>query len=191
MNVSSLGNDCGIDHKTARAWLSLLEATYVIFLLQPYYKNFGKRLIKSPKLYFVDTGIACSLLEIKSVQELSNHYLRGGLVESFIIADLFKQFYNQDERPALYFWRDHLGNEVDCLLEHALHITPVEIKAGRTVSSDYFKQFAYLKTVKKFPSAKNFIVYAGSENQTWPEAQVLAWSNAGDLIQSTTTNQTS
>jgi predicted AAA+ superfamily ATPase len=91
LNLSSLGNDCGIDQKTVLSWISLLEASYVIFLLRPYYKNFGKRLIKAPKLYFVDTGLACSLLNIKSAQEFSEHYLRGGLVESLIISDLFKQ----------------------------------------------------------------------------------------------------
>ncbi len=182
LNLTSLANDCGIDHKTARAWISILEATYVIFLLQPYYKNFGKRLIKSPKLYFVDTGIACSLLNIKTAEELSNHYLRGGLVESCIIADLFKQYYNHDQRPALYFWRDLTGNEVDCILEGALHITAVEIKAGKTVNSDFFKTFSYLKQLKEAPDVRNVVVYAGSQKQTWPEAQVLNWQSAGELV---------
>jgi predicted AAA+ superfamily ATPase len=121
LNISSLSNDCGIDQKTARSWISLLEVTYVIFLLQPYHKNFGKRLTKSPKLYFVDTGIACSLLNIKNSQELSRHYNWGGLVESFIISDLFKQYYNLNQKPVMYFWRDHLGNEVDVILEQALN----------------------------------------------------------------------
>jgi uncharacterized protein len=184
LNISSLGNDCGIDHKTARSWITLLEASYVIFLLYPYYKNFGKRLIKAPKLYFVDTGIACSLLNIKTSQELSEHYLRGGLIESFIISDLFKQYYNLDQRPSLYFWRDHLGNEIDCLVEQALNITPIEIKSGKTVNADYFKQFIYLKKIEQFPTSKNFVIYGGLENQNWPEAQVLSWQHAGKLIQS-------
>jgi hypothetical protein len=181
LNITSLGNDCGVDHKTARSWLSLLEATYIIILLQPYYKNFGKRLIKAPKIYFVDTGIACSLLNISTPQELSAHYLRGGLAESFIISDLFKQFYNRDKKPSLYFWRDHTGNEIDCIIERALNITPIEVKAGRTVSSDYFKQFVYLKTITDFPAINNTVVYAGDEDQNWPEAKVVSWRNAGNL----------
>ncbi len=184
LNLNSLGVDCGIDHKTARAWISLLEASYIIFLLNPYYKNFGKRLIKSPKLYFVDTGLACSLLNIKNVQELSAHYLRGGLVESFIIADLFKQSYNMDRKPSLYFWRDLTGNEVDCIIEQALTLTPIEIKAGITVTADYFKQFDYLKKVEAFPAGKNFVIYAGRDNQRWPDAQVLGWQQAGSLLHS-------
>jgi len=105
-------------------------------------------------------------------------------VESFIIADLFKQYYNIDQRPSLYFWRDHLGNEIDCLIEQALTISSVEIKAGKTINADYFKQFAYLKKVEDFPAAKNFVIYAGSENQSWPDAQVLSWQHAGNLITS-------
>lgn len=182
LNLSALGNDCGVDHKTARAWISLLEASYIIFLLNPYYKNFGKRLIKAPKLYFVDTGIACSLLNIKNAQELSEHYLRGSLVESFIVSDLFKQYYNLDQKPSLYFWRDLAGNEVDCIIEQALTLTPIEIKSGKTVNTDYFKQFEYLKKVAAFPTTKNIVVYAGSENQSWPQAQVLNWQNAGNII---------
>ena len=182
LNVSSLANDCGIDSKTAQSWLSVLEATYVIFLLHPYYKNFGKRLIKAPKLYFVDAGIACSLLRIRKIDELKEHYLRGSLVESLIISDLYKQFYNLDQTPSLYFWRDHLGNEVDCIIEKALELVPIEIKAGKTISSDYFKQFEYLTNIKDFPAENNTLIYAGSENQKRKDATVLAWKNSGTLV---------
>jgi len=189
LNLNSLSADCGIDHKTARAWISLLEASYIIFLLNPYFKNFGKRLIKSPKLYFVDTGLACSLLNIKNEQELSAHYLRGGLIESFIIADLFKQSYNLDRKPSLYFWRDLTGNEIDCLIETALSIIPIEIKAGTTVNTDYFKQFLYLKKIEEFPADKKFVIYTGKENQRWPEAQVISWQHAGTLVKSVVSAQ--
>ena len=106
LNLSGLGQDCGITHNTAKAWISLLEASYIIFLLHPYHKNFGKRLVKSPKLYFVDTGIACSLLKIPSADAIVDHYLRGSLFESMIISDLLKQQYNLEQQPSLYFWRD-------------------------------------------------------------------------------------
>ena len=181
VNLSSIGNDLGIDHKTVKAWLSVLEASYVIFLLYPYYKNFGKRVIKSPKLYFVDTGIACSLLNIRSSQELSLHYLRGGLVESYIISDLFKQYYNLDRWPSLYFWRDHQGNEIGCIAEESLYAALLEIKAGKTVIPEFFKQFSYWKSITTM-ATENYIIYGGSENRRWPEAQVLSWKSAELLI---------
>lgn len=182
INYSSLASDCGIDQKTAKAWISLLEATYVIFLLQPYYKNFSKRLVKQPKLYFVDTGLACSLLSIKSSQELSVHFARGGLVESFFVADFFKQFYNMDQRPTLYFWRDHTGNEVDCIVETALSLYPVEIKAGHTVGQDYFKPFVYWRDTVADVRENNFIIYGGQDDQSRDLAKILSWRHAGEFV---------
>jgi len=181
VNLESLGNDCGINHSTVSAWLSLLEASYIIFSLYPYYKNFGKRLVKSPKLYFVDTGLACSLLNIKSDQELDAHYLRGGLIESFIISDIRKQRYNQDQQPNMYFWRDHTGNEIDCILDE-LHPIPVEIKAGKTVATDFFKAFDNWNTLTKSPQKQNYVVYGGNEVQNWSQATILGWKDAGNII---------
>lgn len=182
LNLESLGNDVGIDHKTARSWISVLEASYIVFLLYPYYKNFGKRIIKSPKLYFIDTGIACSLLNIKSVQELSLHYLYGGLVESFIISDLLKQFYNLDQKPSLYFWRDYQGNEIDCFIEAEESIIPIEIKAGQTINESFFKQFFYLETLEHLPIKDPMVIYGGDQNRSWQKAEVLSWQNAGEIV---------
>jgi len=181
LNLSSLGNDCGIDHKTARSWLSILEATYVIFLLYPYYKNFGKRLIKSPKLYFVDTGIACSLLRIKTSEELIEHYLRGNLVESFIIGDFFKQYYNADQPPHIYFWRDTQDHEIDCIIDNVTTITPIEIKAGKTPSMHYFDQLTYWNGITQ-SCQESIVVYAGDENQNWPAGKLVSWKFAGKLL---------
>lgn len=183
LNLSSLGNDTGIDQKTVMAWLSILEASYIIFLLRPYYQNFGKRVIKSPKLYFVDTGILCSLLRIRSSDELMEHYLRGNIIESFIITDLFKQFYNLDQRPHIYFWRDSQGHEIDCLIDQALKVIPIEIKASKTASLHYFDQLTYWKNLTNSKS-KKFVIYAGDENQSWPEAKVISWKHSGNLIKS-------
>lgn len=186
LNLSSLGNDCGIDHKTAQSWISILEASYIVFLLNPYYKNFGKRVIKSPKLYFYDTGIACSLLRIKSVDELSDHYLRGNLIENFIIADLLKQYYNRDQQPPLYFWRDQQGHEIDCVIEEALELVAIEIKSGKTVIPDYFTQLNHWKELtssKSGAEVKNFVIYGGATNSSWPTARVLSWKTAGTFVQ--------
>lgn len=181
LNLTSLGNDCGIDHKTARAWISVLEASYLIFLLQPYYKNYGKRVIKAPKLYFFDTGILCSLLRIKTKEDLMEHHLRGSIAESFIISDLFKQHYNSYQQPDIYFWRDTQGHEVDCIIEQGARITPIEIKAGKTIASDYFDQLIHLNKI--IPTIRNnFVIFAGNENHSWPHAEVLGWQASGTLL---------
>lgn len=182
INLSSLGNDCGINQSTVKEWISLLEASYVVFSLYPYYKNFGRRLIKAPKLYFIDTGLACSLLKIRSAEELSDHYLRGGLVESFIISDLLKQQHNLEQQPTLYFWRDHQGREIDCIVDGSRYPTAIEIKAGKTVVTDFFKEIALWQETTDTPEAPRYVIYGGSENQGWPQADVLSWRSAGDLI---------
>ncbi len=182
VNLTSLGNDCGVSHSTIKSWLSLLQASYIVFLLHPYYKNFGKRLIKSPKLYFIDTGLACSLLRIRSAQELSDHYIRGNLVESFIIADLLKQQYNFDMQPSLYFWRDKTGNELDCLVDESTGPIPVEIKAGKTVVSDFFKGITYWQKTTGVSDGLRYLIYGGDNDQSWPQANVLSWKSSGSLI---------
>lgn len=182
LNLASLGNDCGINHNTAKAWLSLLEASYIVFLLHPFHNNFGKRLIKSPKLYFIDTGLACSLLKIRSAEELSDHYLRGGLVESLIIADFLKQQYNLEQQPSLYFWRDKTGNEIDCIIDESRYPVAVEIKAGKTVATDFFKELAYWNNTSNSPNAPRYVIYGGTENQSWPQAEVVSWQSAGTII---------
>ncbi len=182
LNVTSLGNDCGINQGTVKAWLSLLEASYIIFFIHPYYRNFGKRLIKAPKLYFVDTGVACSLLNIRSNEELANHYLRGGLVESFILSDILKQQYNSDQQPSLYFWRDKAGAEIDGIIDTARMPIAVEIKAGQTVATDFFKELNNWQKTTGESSESTYLIYAGDDDQRWPQAQVLGWRSAGDLI---------
>lgn len=181
LNLPSLANDCDIDYKTARAWISVLEATYTIFLMHPYYKNLGKRMIKSPKLYFADTGLACSLLRLRQAQDLTEHYLRGNLIENFLIADLLKQYYNLDLRPPLFFWRDQSGNELDCVIEQALRLIPLEIKAGKTPNQAFFKGLRYWK--KEIDEhATGYVLYAGDEDFPSSEGRVLSWKNIGTFV---------
>lgn len=183
LNLTSLGNDIGINHATVREWISVLEASYIIFLLNPYYNNFGKRLIKAPKLYFADTGLACSILRIKSVEELTNHYQRGNLIESFLVADLLKQQYNLDIMPSLYFWRDRTSNEIDYIVEKSPYPIPIQIKAGKTVATDFFKGFDYWsKLTQSSDATPRFVIYGGNTNQNWPKASVVGWRSSGDLI---------
>lgn len=182
LNMASLCNDSGISFATAREWLSLLESSYIIFLLQPHYKNFGKRLIKSPKLYFYDTGLASSLLGITSVDQMAHHYLRGGLFESFIIADLMKQFYNTSQRPSVYFWRESTRKEIDCLIEKGQRLVPLEIKSGQTISKDFFRDIVYWNKISGTEPDHNYIVYGGIQDQQWPGGTVVSWRTLPETL---------
>jgi predicted AAA+ superfamily ATPase len=177
LNLTSLANDCGVTVITVKSWLSLLEASYIIFLLQPYHVNLGKRLTKTPKLYFYDTGLACSVLGIESEKQLAHHYIRGNLFESFILAEFYKQRYNQGLLPRMYFWRDKTGHEIDCLLTSGETITPIEIKAGQTVSSNYFDGLTYWYELNKQTNYNGYVVYTGSENQKRKYAEVTSWKS--------------
>lgn len=184
LNLSSLGNDCGISHTTARSWLSLLEASCIVFLLQPYYKNFSKRIIKSPKIYFYDTGLACSLLRINTVDQLKEHYLRGGLFESLIASEIIKNSYNKVEEPNIYFWRDSQGNEIDVLIEKANNLIPLEIKSSYTITSSFFKSFEYWKNVSKESpkkSSQGIMVYAGEQEQEKTEIKIINWKKISSI----------
>lgn len=166
LNISSLANDVGITHATCKSWLSLLEAGYVIVLLRPHHNNLGKRLGKMPKLYFYDTGLACSLLGINRAQDVDTHHLRGGLFESLIVSNYYKASFHQAERPELSFWRDHHGNEVDLLQTHEGSLLLIEIKAGATINQDYFKGLHYYQNLISNNPPDGIVVYGGSESQT-------------------------
>lgn len=139
LNVSSLSNECGIDVKTVNAWLGILESSYIIFLLPPHYKNFNKRVVKSPKLYFTDTGLACSLLGIRQTLELTNSHFKGALFENYVVAELLKLKFNSGSSTNLYYWRDNKGVEVDVLLDNGKKVTPIEIKSAQTFREDHLK----------------------------------------------------
>lgn len=161
LNLASLANDCGITVATAQAWLSLLETSYIVFQLQPYHKNFNKRLIKSPKLYFYDTGLACSLLSIENATQVNTHYLHGELFENWVIVEYIKQLYNQAKNPALYFWRDSNGNEIDLLAETAEGIEAFEIKSSATMNTDHFKGLKRWQELSGTLPAQSHVVYGG------------------------------
>ena len=162
LNLTSLANDTGISVNTAKSWLSLLEASFILFTLQPYYKNFSKRLIKSPKIYFYDTGLVCSLLNIQSVEMIQTHYLYGALFENFIIAEIMKLQAHNGKKSTLYFWRDNNGVELDCLVERGNgQLCVIEIKGGATINQDY------LKHIKRFNpdgiKTEKYVIYTGKE----------------------------
>lgn len=177
LNLTSLGNDCGITHNTAKAWISILESSYVVFLLKPYFRNFNKRLIKMPKLYFYDTGLACSLLGIKTKGQLASHYSRGSLFESFVISEILKYKFNRGVEHNCYFWRDKTGNEVDCVIEEAGSLLKIEIKSAKTVADDFFAGIKYFQKITGKAPGKSYIVYGGGENQKRNIADLISWKD--------------
>ena len=173
LNYSSLANDCGIAVSTAQAWLSMLETSYIVYRLRPDFNNFSKRLIKSPKLYFHDTGLACSLLEIKDAKQVESHYLKGGLFENYVINLFMKKAINKGETPQLSFWRDNKGNEVDLLETIEGKQFAYEIKSGKTYSSDYANSLKYWAGLSSADAEHCNIVYGGEQKLKMKEFNVL------------------
>ena len=178
INLSNLANDCGINHNTAKSWLGVLEASYVIFFAHPHHANFGKRLIKAPKLYFTDCGLAAHLLDIQNVKHIANHPLKGALFENFVVVELLKARTNQGKNSNIYFFRDNVGNEVDIILENGASVKPVEIKLGRTVNDDYFKGLRYYQKINKKNFVKPALVYGGSEDQHRGAFDIYSYRNS-------------
>lgn len=181
LNLTSLSNDTGLSVPTIKQWLSVLEASYIIFFLQPYAGNVGKRLIKSPKLYFYDTGIACSLLSITSDDQLFNHYLRGNLFESYIIADLIKQKYNQGMHPTIYYWRDQSDYEIDCIIQEGQELIPIEIKAMQTFNPHLLDHLEKWNEVTKTNPANNIIIYTGELSQNTKRGKLVNWQEVDTI----------
>lgn len=183
LNLSSLANDCGITHNTVKAWLSVLEASYIVFLLQPHYRNFNKRLIKSPKLYFYDTGLVSWLLGIQEQSQVMIHSLRGALFETWIVAELIKGRLNRGLQPNLYFWRDSTGNEVDVLAEQGEHLLPIEIKSGRTLTADSFAALNKWCRLAGDIASPGHLVYAGEDAQQRAQVTVTPWQSISGLAE--------
>lgn len=182
LNLSSLATDCGITHNTAKAWISVLEASYILFQLRPHHANFNKRLVKAPKLYFYDTGLVCWLLGIQTPEQLETHPLRGSIFETFIVAELMKLRFNAGERPGMYFWRDSNGNEVDVIIEQVLHLMPVEIKSGATVARDFFVGLEKWLKLSGDMSVKPLLIYGGEACYLHKGVRVLGWKAIPELL---------
>lgn len=175
LNLSSLAEDCGVNHATTKAWLSILEASFIIFLLQPHYANYNKRVVKMPKIYFYDTGLLCSLLGISDIGQLGNHYLKGGIFESFIISEFIKYRCNQGLEPNFYFWRNKIGKEIDLLIELPNKLIPIEIKSGHTISSEYFKGLDYYNSLSGGGAKNSYVIYAGFQKQSRAQGNIFGW----------------
>lgn len=175
INHTGLANDAGISPNTAREWLSVLESSYILYRLQPYHQNFNKRLVKSAKLYFYDTGLACSLLGIRREEQVDLHYLKGPLFENLVINEFIKRRYNRGENYHPFFWQDHHGKEIDCLLENGARIVPVEVKSGRTFSPSYFDNLKYWYQLPGREHDKGYVVYGGDESFQTSSGGLVSW----------------
>jgi predicted AAA+ superfamily ATPase len=181
LNLTSLGADCGISSVTAKQWLSVLEASYIVSLLQPLHRNFGKRLVKAPKLYFCDVGLAAWLLGIRDATSLDTHAARGALFETYVVSELMKQRLNAGQPRDLYFWRDSAGNEVDVVIESAQGLQAIEIKSGSTFASDWTDG---LKKWQKFAGDESIqpsLAYGGTDSHEREGVQVWGWPALGKL----------
>ena len=175
LNLSSLAIDCGITHTTARRWLSVLEASFLVLLLRPHFKNFSKRLIKSPKIYFIDTGLLCYLLRIRNADDLRISPYRGGIFESLIISELYKNYFNQGKESDLYFWRDSAGHEIDILIDKGNDLFPIEIKSGETIAKDFFDNLEYWKKISGKSEAPTGLIYGGDKSFIRKGTAVYSW----------------
>lgn len=180
LNYNNIATEIGVDLKTVKSWFYILETSFIVFFMQPHYQNFSKRLLKTPKLYFYDTGLACSLLGIKKEEDVDLHWAKGALFENLIIADVMKNYLNRVEISPLYYWRDNTGNEIDCLIDESDSIKSIEIKSSTTINNDYFKGLSYYKKLNQ--ATKSYLVYGGHQSMIRNEANILSWNDTKSLL---------
>lgn len=179
LNLNALANECGITQPTAKAWLSVLESSYIVFLLYPYFENFNKRIVKTPKLYFYDTGLLTFLLNFSEPGQLINHPVKGSLFENLVIAEYVKRMHHSYTETDLWFWRDSAGHEIDLLATGAGEIKLYEVKATQTIMTDMFNNLEYFVKISGKTNLTKTVVYAGDENQERSNGDVRSWK---DLI---------
>jgi len=181
LNISALGADAGISQPTVRAWISILEASYILHLVPPHFANFEKRLVKTPKIYFHDPGLAAFLLGVEGPEALETHSQRGPLFETWVVSELLKARFNQGKTSNLSFWRDRSGHEIDVLLEGGGKVSPVEIKSGRTLTAEFFSGLTKWKTIAGEAAGPAWLIYGGDQRQSRSAAEVLPWREIGEL----------
>jgi len=180
-NASRIGSDCGLNHGTVSKWLSVLEASYVAFRLQPHHLNFRKRLVKTPKIYFYDVGLAIRLLGIETAEQLHTHPFRGSLFENWVIVEMLKKRYNRGLRNNLSFWRNNTGQEIDLLAETAGKLTPIEIKSGQTFASDWLNGMHKWLLLAGEHVSNPTLFYGGEQNWKEGDTHIRSWQSIRDF----------
>lgn len=176
-NMNNIANDLGIANPTIKAWLSILEASFILYRLEPYYENFGKRLIKSPKYYFTDTGLACFLLGIETSEQLQIDRLRGALFENMVVMDMVKQRLNQGKDPQIFFFRDYTGHEIDIIFQQGSTLTPIEIKSSMTFQKAFLKGLNYFRHLITDRCGQGYLIYQGEQQGMIDNNQLLNYRN--------------
>ena len=182
VNYQSLSVEAGIDHKTVQSWLGILQSSFIIKLIQPYYSNFNKRMIKAPKLYFIDTGLACHLLGLRHSKELDNYHSWGALFENFIIMEFYKSIANLGLNYPLYYWRDSNGIEIDLIIDKGTDFIPIEIKASQSFQKDFTKN---IKKIQELSMSRNkgYVVYQGGfELSDGDKIDVINYNNLTKIL---------
>lgn len=177
LNLNSLANECGISQPTAKSWISVLETSYIVYQLQPLHSNFNKRITKSAKLYFYDTGLLCFLLKISDAASVKISNYKGSLFENFVINEYLKQNYHNNLMHDFWFWRDAVGHEVDLIWQHSDKLNVVEIKASETIMPKMFNGLTYFDKLASARIASKTLVHTGTFNQQRTAARVQSWNN--------------
>ncbi len=180
LNYTSLSIEAGVDVKTIQSWIGILESSFIIFLLKPYHKNYNKTIVKRPKLYFYDTAVVCSLLRISKLEHLTTHPLKGALFECFVISEIIKNFSNRGKSINLYYWRDKTGREIDLIIDEPKRALPIEIKAGKTVQTEFFTNIRYWLKLTGNKTGK--VIYAGDYTQKRTDGlEVITWKELNTI----------
>lgn len=175
LDYSNISNSIAVSSSTVKSWMSSLKSTYICFTLEPHYKNFGKRLIKSPKIYFYDTGLLCYLLKIKNEEMLETHPQYGNIFENWVVSELFKRRLNLGQEPDYYFWRNQRGNEIDLITETQGKLDPIEIKSSKTFGESFLKNIKYLNKLQDYD--KGTLIYSGDESYNFKTTKILSWKD--------------
>jgi uncharacterized protein len=180
LNLSAICNEVDVNLKTIQSWIGILENSFIIYLLKPYHQNYNKTIVKRPKVYFYDTGLVCSFLRISDAVHLENHPLKGSIFETMVVIELVKKFTNNGIVPPLFYWRDKTGHEIDVIVDNSDKLTPIEIKSGKTINSDFFKHLKYWNNLSKNQNA--LVIYSGNQEQQRSDGTLVTnWSNIDDL----------
>jgi len=186
INLSSIGNDAGISHNTARAWISIMETSYIVHRLPAWHANIRKQVVKAPKLHFFDSGLVCYLLGIREPEQLRHHPLRGAIFESWVVSEIFKLQVNRGEQPSMYHYRESRGPEIDLLVDRGEELYAIEIKSAATASTEFFKHFRHFPARMQgtgLPSAiKNCVVYGGDDSQQRSKTRLVSWRNVPEIL---------
>jgi predicted AAA+ superfamily ATPase len=180
LNLSAISNEVDVNLKTIQSWIGILENSFIIYLLKPYHQNYNKTIVKRPKVYFYDTGLVCSFLRISNAEQLEIHPLKGSLFETMVVIELVKKFTNIGIAPPLFYWRDKTGHEIDVVVDNDGKLTPIEIKSGKTINTDFFKHLKYWNNLSK--NDNSLIIYSGNQEQQRSDGTVVTnWHNIKDI----------